>query len=131
MPRPQPGLQTRFTVILRTSTSTPPPLNETITTDVVMWGSTLALSTNPPSHPINHQPAAPVPTATMFIFSTDPCNREKGRRQKKMKIKCGVKMKKGMMALGTSFGQDYRKLNFIVNGLQLNGEEMAGISRTS
>jgi len=44
-----------------------------------------------------------------------------------MKIKwCGVKMKKGMMAFGTSFGQDCRKVIFFVNGVQLTGEEMAG-----
>jgi len=80
----------------------------------------------PSSYPVHHQTASPVPTATMVMFSTDPSNREGGKTQKKMKIKCGVKMKKGMQAFGKSFGQDFRKLKFFINGVQLTGDEMAG-----
>ena len=76
--------------------------------------------------PLNHQAENPVPTATIFMASTDPSSREGGRRQKRMKIKSGVKVLKGMIIFGKIFGHDSRTLRFYVNDVQLTGEELAG-----
>ena len=43
-----------------------------------------------------------------------------------MKIKSGVKVMKGMIIFGKIFEQDFRKLRFYVNNVELTGEELAG-----
>ena len=43
-----------------------------------------------------------------------------------MKIKCGVKVERGMKKFGELVGLDFRKLGFFFDGQQLTGKEMAG-----
>jgi len=114
------SLGSKQTALVKSASPFSPPIASSST------AANNSLSAIPSSYPVHHQTASPVPTATMVMFSTDPSNREGGKTQKKMKIKCGVKMKKGMQAFGKNFGQDFQKLNFFVNGVQLTGDEMAG-----
>ena len=44
----------------------------------------------------------------------------------KMRIKCKVKIIKGMEIFGRRFGQDFRTLRFFVDDGELTGEELAG-----
>ena len=47
----------------------------------------------------------PVPTATVKMISNDQNSREGGRRMQTMRIKCKVKIKKGMEMFGRRFGR--------------------------